>query len=118
MSFSISFFARDVDTARSRLREAYAPEAVKALVELAIATIPHQSRHQNTGAGQSVSVDSAKTSNQATPRPRGLCGILVETHGHIDEGGGRSNINLFRVEPYYDGGRSNINLFRVEPYYD
>lgn len=102
MSFSISFFARDVHSARSKLREAYAPEAVKALIELSIAAIPAQN---NLGAGassQGSSSDTAKHSNQATPRVPRLCGILVETHGHIDENGGRSNIGLFRVEPYYD----------------
>lgn len=107
MSFSISFFARDVHIARSKLHEARAPEGVKALIELALASIPSQS-YISTGAG-SAGVSQARTSDSAkevgnspSPRVPRLCGILVETHGHIDETGGRSNIGAFRVEPYYD----------------
>lgn len=104
MSFSISFFARDVHSAQTKLRDCYAPASVKAVVELALAGIPQQPQI-SVGAGSSSSAgasDSARGANQATPRKPQLCGILVETHGHIDEHGGRSGINSFRVEPYYD----------------
>lgn len=109
MSFSVSFFARDVHTARSKLREAHAPAAVKALVELAIAGIPPQTP-PNSGTGGSGSVTQsgaseakqASTGNSPSPRQPRLCGILVETSGHIDENGARSGLSGFRVEPYYD----------------
>jgi hypothetical protein len=102
MSFSTSFVARDVHTARRKLHEAHMPAAVKALVELALAGIP-----VGGGAGAGVvgycTADEAKQAvNVPAPRPPRLCCILVEAHGHIDESGGRSNIGLFRVEPYYD----------------
>lgn len=107
MSFSISFFARDVHAAKSKLREAYAPESVKALIELSIAGIPQENSGgagQPMTAAQASETDGAKVSGANRPAPRRpkLCGILVETHGHIDENGGRSNIGAFRVEPYYD----------------
>ncbi|QQO30748.1 hypothetical protein JJC00_18870 [Bradyrhizobium diazoefficiens] len=109
MSFSVSFFARDVHTARSKLREAFAPAAVKALVELAIAGIPPQTQ-PNGGAVSSGAanqsgaseVKQASTGNTPSPRQPRLCGILVEASGHIDEHGARSGLSGFRVEPYYD----------------
>lgn len=106
MSFSVSFFARDVHTARAKLHEAHAPAGVKALVELAIAGIsatPQQNDHAGAGSSSHGASGTASQSvNRASPAPRRLCGILVETHGHIDEGGGRSNIGGFRVDPYWD----------------
>lgn len=107
MSFSVSFFARDVHTARSKLQAAFAPAAVKALVELALAGIPSQPR-PNSGAGSLVSqsgvseTKQASAGNSPSPREPRLCGILVETSGHIDEHGDRSGLSGFRVEPYYD----------------
>ena len=110
MSFTISFFARDAYAARSKLQNAYAPAAVKALVELALAGIPADSVTPNSGAGVSggtSAADGAKSQANgpanatAIPRRR-LCGIRVETSGHIDEHGERSWINSFRVEPCYD----------------
>lgn len=108
MSFSVSFFARDVQSAQSKLRDAYAPAAVKALVELALAGIPAASQPQYNGgivSQQGIGSDAAKVEvavNRTVPRQPKLCGVLVETHGHIDENGQRSGINTFRVEPYYD----------------
>lgn len=107
MSFSVSFFARDVHSARSKLHEARAPEGVKALIELALASIPPQNQTSagagSVGVSQARTSDSAKEiSNAGQPKVPRLCGILVETHGHIDESGGRSNIGAFRVEPFYD----------------
>jgi hypothetical protein len=104
MSFSVSFFARTPDAARSKLQDAHAPAAVKALVELALAGIPSSAVPSTSGVGQASSSEGANRSSNASPsiRPPRLCGILVETHGHIDEGGSRSNLSLFRVEPYYD----------------
>jgi hypothetical protein len=107
LSFSIQFFAKDVHSARSKLRDSHAPEAVKAVIELAIAAIPHESRPSQSGAGMSEGAGIlASGNNTASNRPNPpalprLCGILVETHGHIDENGGRSNIGAFRVEPFY-----------------
>lgn len=109
MSFSVSFFARDVQAAQTKLREAYAPAAVKALVELALAGIPSASQSPYAGAGQAMTgQDAAKAAaegagvNRSVPRTPKLCGILVETNGHIDENGQRSGIATFRVEPFYD----------------
>lgn len=108
MSFSISFFARDVHSAKSKLREAYAPEAVKALIELSLAGIPQEGL-ASAGTGQMAAAQTAATdgmkvsdANRPTPRRPKLCGVLVSTHGHIDEHGGHSSIGAFRVEPYYD----------------
>jgi hypothetical protein len=111
MSFSVSFFARDVNSARTKLHDASAPAGVKALIELALAGIPLQS-HGGSGAGSAGIASQARTSdaakeagtgsNSPSPRSPRLCGILVETHGHIDEHGARSNLGTFRVEPYYD----------------
>ncbi|MGY3393418.1 hypothetical protein ACVWW6_006009 [Bradyrhizobium sp. USDA 3311] len=107
MSFAVSFFARNVDHARSMLHEARAPIAVKALVELTLASIPRQA---SAGAGASSAStanqarpsDAAKDANApATPAPQ-LRGILVETHGHIDEHGAQSYLNGFKVQPLYD----------------
>lgn len=104
MSFNISFFARDVHTARTKLSEVHAPAAVKAVIELAIAGIPPQPPAPRADAMtlSDASKEMAGAGNRPTPRPPRLAGILVETHGHIDESGSRSNIGLFRVEPYYD----------------
>jgi hypothetical protein len=113
MSFSVQFFARDVHAARAKLHEAHAPAAVKALIELAIAGVTGEMQPAalQGGAGMSSGAcitaasggsNDLKSVNHATPRARRICGILVETHGHIDEYGGRSGINAFRVEPYYD----------------
>ena len=105
MSFSISFFARDIHTARSRLQGVYAPAAVKALIELALSSIPAEIPGSGLSgvAQQAAGAESTKSQgNRATPAPRRLAGILVETNGHIDEYGGRSWLNQFRVEPYYD----------------
>lgn len=118
MSFSIQFFARNPHHARAKLERATAPAGVKALIELALANI---SLHASAGAGATNSTMGAGTgsagyANQERPSdktikadaptplrpPPILCGIFVETHGHIDEGGGRSSITAFRVEPYYD----------------
>ena len=104
MSFYISFFARDVYSAQAKLREAYAPTAVKALIELAIASVPHESSGGAGSAGNVATGTGAqlnKTPSNAPARPR-LAGILVETSGHIDDQGQRSWIDKFRVEPYYD----------------
>ncbi len=106
MTFSVSFFARDVHSARTKLREAHAPEAVKALVELAIASVPQQNQISvgagTAGVSQARSTDSAKEANHSAPRKPQLFGILVETHGHIDEHGGNSNLGGFSVRPFYD----------------
>lgn len=100
MSFNVSFFARDAQSARNKLAAAYAPAAVKALVELAIAGMPAQG---HAGASQAPASDGARAAgNAASPKLPRLCGILVETHGHIDDGGGVSSIGAFRVEPCYD----------------
>ena len=103
MSFYVSFFASSVQSARGKLREAYAPEGVKALIELAIASVPQE--RAVTGAGQAsasaASTNIASSANRATPAPKGLAGIRVETSGHIDEYGGRSYIDRLTVEPFY-----------------
>lgn len=108
MSFYVQFFARDVAAARAKLAEAFAPAAVKAIVELAIAGIPHSATPttgigQQAGAAQVANGASEKVStvNRAPPAPV-LRGILVETQGHIDESGNQSSIDHFRVRPFYD----------------
>lgn len=105
MSFSVSFFARDVHTARAKLHEAVAPAGVKALIELAIAGVSGTPQHNElAGAGSSSPSSSGSTGHspsRATPAAPRLGGILVETHGHIDENGGRSTIGEFRVHPYW-----------------
>lgn len=103
MSFSFSFTARNVASARSKLRDQYAPEGVKALIELALAGIrePVQlafTRSQETAGGNPTG-NATKTE---APRHSPLMGIFVEAWGHIDEGGGRSNIDRFLVQPLYD----------------
>ena len=103
MSFSFSFTARSVASARSKLREQYAPEGLKALIELALAGIrepvqPAFTRSQET-SGVSQAANAAKAE---APRQSPLVGIFVEAWGHIDDGGGRSNIDRFLVQPLYD----------------
>ena len=103
MSFSVNFFATGVSDARNKLQSSYAPGAVKALVELALAGIKTSpSSGSGGGAGQAPKVLTAgDAGNAPAPRPAELRGILVETHGHIDENGGQSEIGLFRVRPFY-----------------
>lgn len=106
MSFNIQFFARDVHSARFKLRGAYAPEAVKELIELSLASIPQENQFGGAtglaGVGQERTTGGAKEANHPSPRRPQLCGIWVECHGHIDEGGGMSDLGAFRVRPYYD----------------
>lgn len=115
MSFHISFFARDVQSAHAKLREAYAPAAVKALIELALAGIPAITPaiqgYASNGASAPIptqapwgrgDAEKAKAFAPAAPRAPVLCGIKVEAVGHIDENGHTSNIGTFRVEPLFD----------------
>lgn len=108
MSYSFSFFARDVHAARRKLDEVHAPAGVKALVELALAGIGPRPL-QSAGATQAGSSRDAaeKTlaetrANQPTPRVPQLAGIHVESHGHIDEYGQGSGIGTLKVQPFYD----------------
>ncbi len=102
MSYSFAFFATDMHSARRKLHEAYAPAGVKALVECALNAIP-----QSAGQGACGQADDNRKQgpqqevNHAIRMPL-FRGVLVESNGHIDENGGRSGINVFRVEPFYD----------------
>lgn len=102
MSFSINFTARTVAGARSKLRETYAPEAVKAVVKLAIASIREPLQGGVSAQAGASSGQGANARNAETARSPQLIAITVEACGHIDESGGRSNIDRFIVQPLYD----------------
>jgi hypothetical protein len=103
MSFSVQFFARTVFDAQQKLQVAYAPGAVKALIEKALDGIPKA--HPTPSSGVSASSGSSGSNDKAIasgPRAPIFAGVLVETHGHIDEGGSVSEIGRFVVRPLYD----------------
>jgi hypothetical protein len=113
MSFHISFFARDVNSAHNKLREAHAPAALKALIELALGGIARsQSAGVPAAAAPPTQAPWPKSSGDmkamaaafAPPAPRtpSLCGVRVEASGHIDENGQHSFITAFKVEPLFD----------------
>lgn len=101
MSFSMSFAATSAHGAHQKLREASAPAAVKALVELALAGLrwPQQAT-QGEGAGSMN--DKAIASSGSSRKPT-LVAVYVETYGHLEEGGSdRSWIDRFVVQPLYE----------------
>lgn len=111
MSFHFTFTARDTWSARNKLREVYAPEAVKAVVELCIASLrpPQQPLPvpgvQVFGAatdGAASSGEGVKGEPQTTSAQPFFCGLLVEAWGHIDECGGKSSIDHFVFQPLFD----------------
>ena len=105
MSFGFSFTARTVHSARQKLREAHAPEIVKALVEKALDQLPKYSGGSQPQAMSSSHRDGA---NQSPPQGASaipeFCGVFVEASGHIVEWGdmGRSWIDRFVVQPLFD----------------
>lgn len=100
MSFTISFTARDVHSARRKLNDASAPIAVKAVIELALARIPPP----RPIVPQPPSTrDTCSTAGVAGSRLPEFVGILVEAYGHFDETGqGASKIERFLVQPLFD----------------
>ncbi len=96
MSFSLSFTAATKSMALQKLHEAYAPGAVKAIIEQAIAALPApkpQTEASTDGA--------AKVVCNGYKQPTFL-GVRVEAYGHIDEGYGETTIGRLSVLPLFD----------------
>lgn len=101
MSFGFTFAARDVSSARRQLQETFAPMAVKALVELALASVPAP-RPASPGTSSDEAFTAGGNPRIATERKPDILGILIEVSGHIDECGGKSSLERFIVRPLYD----------------
>lgn len=105
MSFSFNFTAGSVASARAKLAAEYAPAAVKAVVELALAGIREPAPAVMTRTTEAVKSAAAGVASagaaSASTSPR-LVGVLVEAYGHIDEHGGCSQIMKFEVRPLFD----------------
>jgi len=113
MSFHINITASSVAAAKGRLHDAYAPAAVKALIEAALDGMPKPSRLPAGGAQQAAAGNIASLSEKPSekrvaieqggePRSPILIGILVEAYGHIDVEGGTSEMHKFLVKPIYE----------------
>jgi hypothetical protein len=109
MSFHISFAARTVYEARSKLQLHHAPAAVKALIEKALDAIPAPkpeppSLQASTGAGARADVHYVEAGRTVAPQGRNEpahFGVFVEVWGHIADAG--------------DGGTSEMQRFVVKP---
>lgn len=105
MSFSFNFTASSVSSARAKLAAAYAPAAVKAVVELALASIREPAPVAMTRAVDAKSAGNGAASSggqQASSTSPHFLGVFVEAWGHIDECGGASQIQKFEVRPLFD----------------
>lgn len=96
MSFRFSFTARDVSSAHAKLQSVHAPAAVKALIEVALTSVP---RSQPVAQGRTPNTGFSDPQSVRTPT---LAGILVEAQGHVDDSGGEGKIDRFLVQPLYD----------------
>jgi hypothetical protein len=108
MSFHISFAARTVYEARSKLQLHHAPAAVKALIEKALDAIPAPkpeppSGQASTGVGEAREGRGVGTGTMARQGPAEPAhfGVFVEVWGHIADAG--------------DGGTSEMQRFVVKP---
>ena len=99
MSFSFSFFASSLWSARQKLKETNAPTTVQALVEIAIAGIREPA--PATQAGASTNAASTGKGETNTRHPR-FAGVFVEAFGHIDADGQKSWLERFVVQPMYE----------------
>jgi hypothetical protein len=98
MSFSFQFSAADKYDALRKLHDAYAPAAVKAVIEMALQGLPHAPafRPSTSTSGKA----EAGASSSSSSRPPELRGVFVEAWGHIDEGTcGESKIERLVVKP-------------------
>jgi hypothetical protein len=110
MSFSVYFTARNIHEARHKLKEAQAPAAVKAVIELALCGALPAAKPLNIIGAEEAKAQSVGASAGASGRasqaqsPHGLFGLKVEAHGHIaDVGdGGRSWVDKIVVEALVD----------------
>src|SRR4029077_10754081 len=90
----VNFFARNVWDAQQKLQAAHAPGAVKALIEKALDGISEPQPTPSPGvssSGVSIASSSSGSNDKAIAsgtRAPVFAGVLVETHGHIDESGG------------------------------
>lgn len=111
MSFHVSFVARSVPAARSKLASAHAPAVVKLLIEKALDAIALPSK-KNPGdadaeayAEQPMSSGRSVTMTIGGPRKPQLLGVQVEADGHFSEPGDEepnSWLHKFNVRPLID----------------
>lgn len=98
MSFAFQFFASSHAAAQQALREAYAPSAVKAVVDQALAVMPWR-RQLHTIATS----DEKLKAGTPIARSRVFVGVFVEASGHLCEmGESASWINNFKVQPLFE----------------
>lgn len=102
MSFSFSFTAKTVADAHNKLAAAYAPLAVKLLVEKAIDAIPSPPTQANAGSAKPPGVVGAESGavSRSQPKPPELIGVFVEAWGHLaipGDGNPTSQIQKFEV---------------------
>jgi hypothetical protein len=123
MSFSLSFGAKSVQSARHKLNNeyAYVPASVKALIEKALDAIPlpvpeplpslasgRDATGGESAVGRITYADKVAGSGQSVNAKQHepiLVGVLVECEGHIANPGDswpHSQINKFLVRPFYE----------------
>ena len=99
MSFSVSFSACSIQSARRKLDQAHAPASVKVLIEKALDAMP---LHVQATVAQETNVKTI-TAKASEPAPV-FFGVLVEASGHISDpwdSWKHSNVTI-KVLPLFD----------------
>ena len=110
MSFSISFAARTIASARHKLSKENAPAAVKALIDKALDGLPQMlplapiRSHSDIRAQESsLAASGASPVHSSVEKPT-LFGVFVEASGHVanpEDGYAHSSATI-KVTPLFD----------------